>query len=254
MEFWPQFAAGMAAVKSDFFMFGEVYSADPAIMSSYVRQGRLPATLDFGFQAAATAFVNGGSGQGLADLYAQDSLYTARGTNANALPTFLGNHDMGRIGMFTGDLAKDRLAHELMFLTRGQPVVYSGDEQGFTGGGGDKDARQDMFASKVPDYLDDDLLGTTRTHAQDNYETGHPLYRAIADLAKLRKDNPALRDGVQTTRFAGDGVFAFSRSLGTEYWWRSTARPARTISVPARTRRARCGTRCMGTARSTAPR
>ena len=37
-----------------------------------------------------------------------------------------------------------------MFLTRGQPVVYSGDEQGFTGPGGDKDARQDMFASRSP--------------------------------------------------------------------------------------------------------
>ena len=36
-----------------------------------------------------------------------------------------------------------------MFLTRGQPVVYSGDEQGFTGPGGDKDARQDMFATQV---------------------------------------------------------------------------------------------------------
>ena len=33
-----------------------------------------------------------------------------------------------------------------MYLTRGQPVVYYGDEQGFTGDGGDKDARQDMFA------------------------------------------------------------------------------------------------------------
>ena len=32
--------------------------------------------------------------------------------------------------------------------------------------GGDKDARQDMFASQVADYLDDDLLGTDRTHAQ----------------------------------------------------------------------------------------
>ena len=37
-----------------------------------------------------------------------------------------------------------------MFLTRGQPVVYYGDEQGFTGAGGDKDARQDMFASRTP--------------------------------------------------------------------------------------------------------
>ncbi|MBB5873106.1 pullulanase-type alpha-1,6-glucosidase [Allocatelliglobosispora scoriae] len=228
MDFWPQFAKGIAqaaerAHKPDFFMFGEVYSADASITSSYVRQGGLQATLDFGFQAAAQGFVTGGSGQGLADLYATDPLYTTRGTDAGDLPTFLGNHDMGRIGsailkysIVNGGgeqdaLERDRLAHELMFLTRGQPVVYSGDEQGFTGPGGDKDARQDMFASRVADYLDDDLLGTDRTHAVDNFNTAHPLYRSIAALGDLRAAHPGLRDGTQTTRYAGDGVFAFSR-------------------------------------------
>jgi hypothetical protein len=137
---------------------------------------------------------------------------------------------MGRIGYFvaTGGtdpathVRRDELGHELMFLTRGQPVVYSGDEQGFTGPGGDKDARQDMFASRSPDYLDDDLLGTDRTHAVANYETGHPLYRAIGALAKLRKAHPALTDGLQVTRYAaaGPGVFATSRidrTTRTEY-------------------------------------
>ena len=42
-----------------------------------------------------------------------------------------------------------------MFLTRGQPVTYYGDEQGFIGAGGDKDARQDMFATKTKQYADE---------------------------------------------------------------------------------------------------
>ncbi|MEV0271356.1 pullulanase-type alpha-1,6-glucosidase [Hamadaea sp. NPDC050747] len=224
MAFWPQFSQGVTSYardhgKPNFFMFGEVYSADAAYASTFVRQGKLPATLDFGFQAAAQGFVTGGSGQGLADLYGMDPYYTAPGTDANALPTFLGNHDMGRIGSFITKsgvdastyLDRDKLAHELMFLTRGQPVVYSGDEQGFTGPGGDKDARQDMFASKTTDYLDDDLLGTDRTHAQDNYETTHPLYQTIAALSRLRAAHPALATGTQKVRYAGGGVFAFSR-------------------------------------------
>ena len=37
-----------------------------------------------------------------------------------------------------------------MYLSRGNPVVYYGDEQGFTGTGGDQLARQTMFASQVP--------------------------------------------------------------------------------------------------------
>ncbi|HCT80109.1 MAG TPA: DUF3372 domain-containing protein, partial [Micromonosporaceae bacterium] len=107
-----------------------------------------------------------------------------------------------------------------------------GDEQGFTGNGGDKDARQDMFASKVTDYLDDDLLGTDRTHAQDNFETTHPLYRAIAELGRLRKEHAALRDGTQTTRHARDGVFAFSRVSGTEYVVAvNSATVAKTVTV-----------------------
>ncbi|HWS35098.1 MAG TPA: pullulanase-type alpha-1,6-glucosidase, partial [Actinoplanes sp.] len=220
LEFWQQWAPGIErAADDDFFMFGEVYSADQEIQSTYVRRGGLPATLDFSFQEAARGFVTGdGGAETLAALYAEDDLYTARDTGADRLPTFLGNHDMGRIGSFIAATAtaetrlkRDQLAHELMFLTRGQPVVYSGDEQGFTGPGGDKDARQDLFATRSADYLDDDLIGTDRTHATDNYNTAHPLYRTIADLAKLRKAHPALVTGVQTTRYAADGVFAASR-------------------------------------------
>ncbi|MGK5675515.1 pullulanase-type alpha-1,6-glucosidase [Micromonospora sp. URMC 106] len=227
LDFWPQFSQGIEraadrAGKPDFFMFGEVYSADPEITSTYVRRGGLPATLDFAFQEAARGYTAGdGSAKALADVYARDDLYNSRDTDAGRLTTFLGNHDMGRIGSFiagggadpASHLRRDRLAHELMFLTRGQPVVYSGDEQGFTGPGGDKDARQDMFASKTPDYLDDDLLGTDRTHAADQFDPTHPLYRAIAELGALRQAHPALRDGVQVTRYAADGpgVFAFSR-------------------------------------------
>ncbi len=122
-------------------------------------------------------------------MFVADDYYTDTDSNAYASPTFLGNHDMGRVGSFlaqdyTGDelLERDELAHELMYLTRGQPVVYYGDEQGFTGDGGDKDARQDMFPSQVGSYNDDDLIGTDATTAEDNFDTRHPLYRTIRDL------------------------------------------------------------------------
>ena len=140
-----------------------------------------------------------------------------RSSNAYALPTFLGNHDMGRIGTFlTGTdsvLERDELAHELMYLTRGQPVVYYGDEQGFVGDGGDKDAREDMFPSRVETYNDNDLIGTAATTADANYDTSHPLYRTIRDLARLRKTYPALADGAQLHRYASNdaGIYAFSR-------------------------------------------
>ncbi|MEU9223600.1 pullulanase-type alpha-1,6-glucosidase [Streptomyces massasporeus] len=238
MEFWTQWATALDAYaaqrgRDDFFMFGEVYSADTNVTAPYVTQGRLDATLDFPFQEAARQYASqGASAQKLAGVFGDDYKYTTGKANAYEQVTFLGNHDMGRIGSFlkqddpkAGDaelLAKDKLANELMFLSRGNPVVYYGDEQGFTGPGGDKDARQSMFASRTADYLDDDRIGTDRTHAEDAYDTKAPLYRQISALAALRKANPALTDGVQQQRYAADGpgVYAFSRTdakNGTEY-------------------------------------
>ncbi|MFC6285892.1 pullulanase-type alpha-1,6-glucosidase, partial [Nocardioides sp. GCM10027114] len=225
MEFWQEFAPAIRdhALKvgnDDFFAFGEVYDSSAAFMSQYTTEGRMDATLDFGFQGAGTGFAKGAPTTRLRDFFAADDWYTDADSNAYSLPTFLGNHDMGRIGgflddQFSGDelLARDRLAHALMYLTRGQPVVYYGDEQGFTGDGGDKDARQDMFASSVASYNDDDLIGTDATTAQANFDRSHPLYRSLRDLASLRERYPALADGAQLHRYSSNeaGVYAFSR-------------------------------------------
>ena len=45
-----------------------------------------------------------------------------------------------------------------MFTTRGNPVTYYGDEQGFVGTGGDQAAREDMFASQVELYNTEKVL------------------------------------------------------------------------------------------------
>ncbi|MFF7575028.1 pullulanase-type alpha-1,6-glucosidase [Streptomyces sp. NBC_01707] len=228
LDFWTQWATALDTYaarhgRDDFFMFGEVYSADTALTSPYVTRGRLDATLDFPFQEAARQYASQGApATKLAAVFGDDYRYTTDKANAYEQVTFLGNHDMGRIGAFLKQdnpkaddaelVDRARLANEVMFLSRGNPVVYYGDEQGFTGAGGDKDARQTMFASKTADYLDDDQLGTDRTHASDAYDTGHPLYRNIAALSELTRKNPALRDGVQTERYAEGSVYAFSRT------------------------------------------
>jgi hypothetical protein len=100
-----------------------------------------------------------------------------------------------------------------MYLTRGQPVVYYGDEQGFVGDGNDQLARQDMFPSKVAEYNDDDLIGTSATTAVSNFNTTHPIYRHLRELSQLRDEHPTLADGTQVFRSADDeaGVYAFSR-------------------------------------------
>jgi len=232
MEFWQVFGpAILKAAKTrgidDFFAFGEVFDQQfgSPFMSEFSTEGKLQSTIDFGFQLAARKFVSqGGAAGDLRSFFASDDYYTDADSNAYAQPTFLGNHDMGRIGYFlqrvdqpgASDaelLARSQLAHALMFFARGQPVVYYGDEQGFTGDGGDKDAREDMFANRVDVYADNDLIGTDETSADDNFDRVHPLYRSIRDFAGLYQRYGALRSGAQIDRYSSDGpgVYAFSR-------------------------------------------
>lgn len=254
LDFWTQWATALEKYAAeqgheDFFMFGESYSAEPAVNAPYITRGRLDSTLDFPFQAVARVFASrGGAASVLSDVFSQDYRYTTGRSNAYEQVTFLGSHDMGRIGGFIAQdnpgaddaelLRRDRLAHELMFFSRGNTVVYAGDEQGFTGPAGDSEARQPMFATRVPDYLDDDRIGTDATHAEDAYDTSAPLYRTIAGLSRLTKRHPALRDGIQRERYAdeGPGVYAFSRTdprERVEYVVAvNNAETARTVEIP----------------------
>ncbi|TDD57486.1 pullulanase-type alpha-1,6-glucosidase [Kribbella antibiotica] len=253
LEFWQKFSPAILKAARDagskkFFMFGEVYDADPKFMSTYTTAGALQATLDFGFQQNAVTFAKGDPATKVRDLYAGDDYYTDADSNAYQLPTFLGNHDMGRVGTFLKQggangpelLARDKLAHSLMYLTRGQPVVYYGDEQGFTGPGGDKDARQDMFATKTTDYADDEVVdgtGTTTIGSKDRYDASAPMYRHIAALAQLRSRYPALTDGRQVHRYSSNsgGLYAFSRvgADNVEYLVvANNATTAKTATIP----------------------
>ncbi len=227
MEFWQQFTPRVleharAGGKADFFIFGEVYTADADAMARYTTTGTLPATLDFMFQAKAAEFVRGGSPDGLRELLLADDRYTDADSNASQLPIFLSNHDLGRIGFSLSGLAHGdelvdrlRLAHSLMYTFRGNPVVYYGDEQGLIGSGGDKDARQDMFATRTASYAAEPVAGGP-AGSRDRYDTSHPLYQHVAALARLRAEHRALADGATTLRAAESGVFAFSRLLAGE--------------------------------------
>lgn len=250
-EFWEQWSTQVldyarAAGKPDFFMFGEVYDADPVKLSPYVRNSDMNSVLDFTFQSQAVSFAAGNSAKNLQSLFAGDDYYTTPDSSATALPTFLGNHDMGRVGYFLNSTAeplqRDELAHELMFLTRGQPVVYYGDEQGFAGIGGDQSARQTLFPTQVAEFQNQSLVTGEPFGTGEHFGTDAPLYEHIAALSALREAHPALETGAQIERYVdnGAGVYAFSRvdrTEQTEYLVAANnANEPRTVDVPTLTR------------------
>lgn len=211
--------------KSDFPIFGEVYDGDPFVLSSYVRSKQSPSLLDFAFQKNVVGFARSGdSSQALVSLFNADDLYTTPTSNAYQLATFLGNHDMGRVGLFLrsavssneGEKLLDRakLSNAMLFLLRGGPVLYYGDEVGMIGFGGDKEARQNMFPTQVPQWQSAERIGSTAVGTRSSFDLTNPLRDQITELQRVIAENPALRNGVQQIRYADDGSFVVSRFAG----------------------------------------
>ena len=232
-EFWQQFVPAMldrARTKgiTNFHIFGEVANDDfqPGLTAQHTRRDKLPAVLDFAFKQGVLRTIAGDAPTEVwRDFFSQDVLYEGGEAAAQQLPTFIGNHDQGRFAFYVRRafpnaedeevLKRVALGHVLLLTARGAPTIYYGDEQGFAGDGGDQDAREDMFASKVAVYNDNKLVGTTATTAQSNFDTAHPLYRLIRELSDIRKGSPALRRGATVFRAGeeGPGLLAFSRIL-----------------------------------------
>ncbi len=230
-EFWQAFVPAMlerarARGIPNFHIFGEVFSEEvnPGYLARFTHVDGFPAVLDFAFQSAMRAGVaNNESAEVFDRLFGGDPVYAGGEATARRLPTFLGNHDLGRFGHFLmrGNpqasaaelLARAELAHAMMLTMRGVPTIYYGDEQGFTGDGNDQDARETLFASRVASYNDNRLIGTDATTATDNYRVDHPLYRAIERLSGIRRAHPALTRGRQVLRnyAQGPGLVAISR-------------------------------------------
>jgi len=209
-------------------MFGEVVNS-VLNKRAYVTRGKLPAVLDFDFKHSVAEYVAAsGSAKKFADQFLNtDDYFIDHDTSAYTLPTFLSNHDDCRFGvsMKKADptasedtrLKRIRLAHAIMYFSRGIPILYYGDEQGFMGEPGFHECREDMLPGQVEIFNDNDLIGTDKTTADANFDTQHPLYQYFKELGAIYRQHPALRQGDQHVRYADEeGVIAWSRIDPTE--------------------------------------
>ena len=224
VEFWQKFLPAMRAAaqrsgKSDFPMWAEVFDTDPTATSYWVRSGGFAEVLDFPFQQRVLNFIKERTALPLATLFNSDDFYLRSGVDVNRLGTFLGNHDMGRVGAFIGmdqgpeiALKQAQLAYALLYSLRGTPIVYYGDEFGLMGGN-DKDARQDLFPTSVSHWKSEKRIGGLPIGDGDSFNTTNPLQESIRSLALLRSRYPALVSGGQKVRSAGSGVLAISRGI-----------------------------------------
>ena len=161
----------------------------------------------------------------LRDFFASDDYYTDADSNAYAMPTFLGNHDMGRIGYFL------------------QRVDQPGAERRRAAGPLEARARADVLRPRPAGRLLRRRAGLHRRRRRQGRPRGHvrqrravvrrqrsdrhrrdhvrrqlrprpPAVQGDPRLRQARTDqHPALRSGAQIHRFSSDGpgVYAFSR-------------------------------------------
>lgn len=215
---------------SNFTIFGEVWEVNPVELMTYVRRNKIQSVLDFPFQRTVTDFASGYSdAKVLENLFLSDDLYTSASSSANDLVTFLGNHDMGRSGYLIETkmehptnqlLPRTKLANALMYLSRGIPVVYYGDEVGMTGTGAGNDqlARQDMFPTKIDVWKTETRIGGKPVGGGDSFTAtnSNPIARYLIMLSQLRSKNPGLANAFMQTRYAKNSVLVLSKKDSKE--------------------------------------
>ncbi|WP_133405972.1 alpha-amylase family glycosyl hydrolase [Parashewanella tropica] len=173
---WGQFSKIIRVQYPNLFMFGEVYSYDAKQIAKYTYPefGGM-SVLDFPLkQAMDNVFANGKGFEALSS-----ALHLTKGPYANPyeLSTFYDNHDMPRMNADDNGFID---AHNLLFTSRGIPVVYYGSEMGFMRGKGEH-------------------FGNRNYYGVNNIQKAkkHKIAQQLKQIAKVRKENIALQKGLQ---------------------------------------------------------
>jgi glycosidase len=208
-RFWREWMAAIKAEHPDLRVVGELFDADPALVSFY--QGGAPRFdgIDSGIDtlfdfplyfALREAFAKTGSLRDVAKALARDHLYP----DASPLVTFLGLHDVPRFTTEPGaSLDGLRAAFTLLATARGTPLVYYGDEIAMPGGG-DPDNRRDFPGG----WKEDPRSAFERAGRTPEEESVHAHVRT---LLRLRQQAPALRRGRMVNLLVSDDAWVYAR-------------------------------------------
>ena len=189
--FWKKFADRIRARHPGFFMFGEDFNYDAAVIAGHTlpRNGSI-SVLDFPLRAKLTEVFEK-RGSDFAELgkvlYLEDGPYS----NPYDLVTFYDNHDMARMNASDEGFID---AHHWLFTARGIPAVYYGSETGFMRGRAEH-------------------LGNRNYYGQERVDgaSTSPIYPALKRIANLRRQSPALQRGLQLNLLMKNDHAAFYR-------------------------------------------
>jgi glycosidase len=212
--FWAYYLKGLFDVYPNFFAVGEIFNVHPTI-TSYWAGGNtgfdgvdtlLTTPFDFPMQDAINQVVNEWqSPKAIVSVLRQDRFFP----HPELLVTFIGNHDMSRfITQAYGSRENLKAGFSLLATLRGIPQIYYGDEIGMAGYN-DPDARHDFPGGFAGDRQNA-FTQSGRTPEQQE------VFAHVQALLKLRREHPALRQGVQKHVVVTDDYYLFTRETQGE--------------------------------------
>ncbi len=208
-RFWKEWTAAIKKEYPKLRVVGELFDADPALVSFYqggvTRFDGIDSGVDTLFDFPTyfkirDAFAKGGPLRGVATMLARDHLYR----DPSVLVTFLGLHDVPRFMSEPGaSIAALENAFTFLLTARGTPLVYYGDEIAISGGG-DPDNRRD-FPGGWPGDPRDAFEASGRTPDE------RAVHGRVRALLQLRRVTPALRQGRLVNLLATDNAWVYAR-------------------------------------------
>jgi cyclomaltodextrin glucanotransferase len=186
LSFWKQFTDRIRQHHPGMYMFGEAFDYEAGNIAVFTRpENGGVSVLDFPMKQAMDEVFSHAARAGYERLV--PALHLEGGPYANPydLATFYDNHDMRRLD---ADDAGFIDAHNWLFTARGIPVVYYGSEVGFMRGQAEHGGNRAYF-------------GQERIDAAPS----SAIFQNLARIANLRRQSPALQQGLQLNlQLAGD--------------------------------------------------
>jgi glycosidase len=213
-RFWSDWNQSLERELPRLKVVGEVFDSRPEVVSFF--QGgrprfdgidsRLHTVFDFpSYFAIRDVFIKGQAMTRLSDVISQDNFYT----DARALVTFLGNHDVARFMSQPGaGVSSLKLAFTYLLTMRGVPQIFYGDEIGMKGGD-DPDNRRDF-----PGGFPGDQRNAFTSSGRRSKE--RKIFNHVRDLLRMRAEHVALRQGSMRVLSVTDTTIAYLRETERE--------------------------------------
>ncbi|AHV98962.1 alpha-amylase family glycosyl hydrolase [Paenibacillus sabinae] len=218
VAWWDEFKRGLAEVKPDVYLVGEVWDR-PNNIAPYYKA--LDSSFDFDLSSKILDAVQSGSDNGLAGFASNTlDLYSKYADNPIDAP-FLTNHDQERtMSLLNGDVNKAKTAASILLTLPGNPFIYYGEEIGMLGEKPDENIREPFrwYPGSGEGQTDwepsRDNTGPDAVSVESQEKDKDSLLSHYKELIRFRHESPALMKGDIQEMTTGDSrIMGYTRTF-----------------------------------------